>query len=159
MRYHHCAVTLSGAIYVMGGIVGRSADHVEQGSGQKISNSVIRIRPLEEKWTEMQSMLEDRSTFSCAVWNGWIWVRGSIFHFRSNSVNFHFRSISVNFQVLMTVRFLVRFVPIFNLEIEVRNIIINFETSITWLVMNFETSLLTWKLHSSLWNITINLDT
>ena len=88
IRYHHCAVTLSGAIYVMGGIVGRSADHVEQGSGQKISNSVIRIRPLEEKWTEMQSMLEDRSTFSCAVWNGWIWVRGSIFHFRSNSVNF-----------------------------------------------------------------------
>ena len=87
-RYHHCAVTLSGAIYVMGGIVGRSADHVEQGSGQKISNSVIRIRPLEEKWTEMQSMLEDRSTFSCAVWNGWIWVHGSNFYSRSDSANF-----------------------------------------------------------------------
>ena len=88
IRYHHCAVTLSGAIYVMGGIVGRSADHVEQGSGQKISNSVIRIRPLEEKWTEMQSMLEDRSTFSCAVWNGWIWVHGSNFYFRSDSAIF-----------------------------------------------------------------------
>lgn len=74
----------------MGGIVGRSADHVEQGSGQKISNSVIRIRPLEEKWTEMQPMLEDRSTFSCAVWNGWIWVCGSI----SGPTHFHLRSSS-----------------------------------------------------------------
>ena len=79
---------MSGAIYVMGGIVGRSADHVEQGSGQKISNSVIRIRPLEEKWTEMQPMLEDRSTFACTVWQGYIWVCGSI----SGQFNSHFRS-------------------------------------------------------------------
>ena len=31
-RYHHCAVTLAGSVYVMGGIVGRADTGFEQGN-------------------------------------------------------------------------------------------------------------------------------
>ena len=61
----------------MGGIVGRAQEHDRQGSGQKLSNSVIRMKPMDQRWEAMQPMIEERSTFSCTVWNSWIWACGS----------------------------------------------------------------------------------
>ena len=66
-------------MYVMGGVIGKAAKRYDGhlGSGQERTNTVLRLRPRDKRWTELEPMIEVRSTFVCTAWDGWIWACGS----------------------------------------------------------------------------------